>query len=514
MEVFTDNDVSAYSSKTRPGYAAMLARLSEVEAVICWHTDRLHRSPVELEQWISATGGDARARVLTLTVQAGELDLNTADGRLRARISGAVARHESERKAERARRKMEELARSGKWTGGTRPFGWEVNGGALILKDDEAAVVREATAAVIRGRSLGSLVTSLNERGILTTAGKPWGYAQLRQMLLRPRNAGIATYHNEEIGRLEAPALVSEAQYRAVVAVLTDPRRRRSQSNKARHLLSGIARCHCGRAVRSGTVSDRSGRLLPTYRCPARGGGHVGKRIAYVDPHVEQYALLVLSLIDAGGVDTADPAEGLELEAEALALDARSNAIAEQIASGAILPEQIARVNAALTGQREDLQRRMAEAERQAGSRLQEGRYSLRRETLERTLAAWNRWSIDERRDFVRARLDVVLLPSRGGSSRMFDPSTVHVRLANERGDGLEELFQLLGPVDEQLSELQEDDSTTLVSVMGFNLARRADGVYALSYEIGSHAPGELTSLLRDHFDETSAGKGRPRGKD
>src|SRR5450631_1042780 len=51
-----DNDISAYSGKARPGYQELL-RLIEagaVDVVVSWHTDRLHRSPRELEQYIDS----------------------------------------------------------------------------------------------------------------------------------------------------------------------------------------------------------------------------------------------------------------------------------------------------------------------------------------------------------------------------------------------------------------------------------------------------------------------------
>jgi site-specific DNA recombinase len=54
--VYVDNDISlAYSGKPRPSYKQLLSamREKEFEAVITWHTDRLHRSPVELEEFIS-----------------------------------------------------------------------------------------------------------------------------------------------------------------------------------------------------------------------------------------------------------------------------------------------------------------------------------------------------------------------------------------------------------------------------------------------------------------------------
>ncbi|MGL5441725.1 MAG: recombinase family protein [[Mycobacterium] stephanolepidis] len=54
VETFSDNDISAFSGKRRPAYEAMLAALDagKAQAVIAWHTDRLHRKPMELEGFI------------------------------------------------------------------------------------------------------------------------------------------------------------------------------------------------------------------------------------------------------------------------------------------------------------------------------------------------------------------------------------------------------------------------------------------------------------------------------
>src|SRR6476620_10311593 len=55
VAIYTDNDISAYSGKPRPGYRSMLAAIEQgqVDAVIAWHTDRLHRSVTELEEYAS-----------------------------------------------------------------------------------------------------------------------------------------------------------------------------------------------------------------------------------------------------------------------------------------------------------------------------------------------------------------------------------------------------------------------------------------------------------------------------
>lgn len=83
--VFTDNDVSAYSGRVRPGYRAMLDGVAagEYGAVVAWHPDRLHRRPAELEEFIDVVEA---AGVTVATVRAGEIDLATASGRMVARV--------------------------------------------------------------------------------------------------------------------------------------------------------------------------------------------------------------------------------------------------------------------------------------------------------------------------------------------------------------------------------------------------------------------------------------------
>jgi site-specific DNA recombinase len=52
VDVLSDNDVSAFTGRRRPAYRGLLERMrsGEVEVVVAWHTDRLRRSPRELEE--------------------------------------------------------------------------------------------------------------------------------------------------------------------------------------------------------------------------------------------------------------------------------------------------------------------------------------------------------------------------------------------------------------------------------------------------------------------------------
>jgi site-specific DNA recombinase len=55
VEVYSDNDLSAFSGRRRPDYERMLADIEAgtISAVIAWHPDRLHRRAAELERYIT-----------------------------------------------------------------------------------------------------------------------------------------------------------------------------------------------------------------------------------------------------------------------------------------------------------------------------------------------------------------------------------------------------------------------------------------------------------------------------
>jgi site-specific DNA recombinase len=53
VDRYVDNDVSAYRGKPRPEYRRLLEDIGgrQVDAVVVWHADRLHRHPRELEDF-------------------------------------------------------------------------------------------------------------------------------------------------------------------------------------------------------------------------------------------------------------------------------------------------------------------------------------------------------------------------------------------------------------------------------------------------------------------------------
>ena len=190
IAVFCDNDVSAYSGSPARPYLKMLELLltGGADVVLVWHTDRLHRSNVELEDYINVV---EPREVTTETVTAGIIDLNTPIGRMVARQLCTIARYESEHRAERVHMARERQARQGKFGGGRRPYGFETDG--VTMMPAEAAIMGMADA-VLSGVPLRSIARDLRKLGVPTASGTEWTAEGVRDVLIAPRNAGFMVH--------------------------------------------------------------------------------------------------------------------------------------------------------------------------------------------------------------------------------------------------------------------------------------------------------------------------------
>jgi len=415
---YIDNDVSAFTGKPRPEYRRLLTDLGagRADAVLVWHTDRLHRSLLELEEYVSLA---ERRKIMTQTVTAGELDLATPSGRMLARILGSVARQEVEHKAERTRRAHLQAAQQGRWRGGPRPFAFEPDG--VTVREDEAAELVRMSEAVLAGQSLGAMCRDLNARAVTSSTGKPWEFTTLRQVLLRPRNAGLSAYHGEVLGLGRWPALVPEPTWRPVVELLTDPGRRTGSANVPRWLLAGIATCGtCGGVVRSGSVaSNRAAATKRTvYRCKAAGLGHVARSAQPVDAFVTAVIVERLSRPDAVDLLAGGAADLRGLQEQASGIRARLEGLAELYADGLLTDEQLTTATQRLRTRLHDVEATVAAQRRHPVAERLAGVADVRE--------AWEAMTVPQRREVVPLLVSVRLLPT-GRRGNVFDPASVQI---------------------------------------------------------------------------------------
>lgn len=423
--VHVDNDLSAYSGKPRPGYQALLSdvRAGSVDAVVCWHPDRLHRSPVELEEFITLI---EQTGVQVRTCTAGALDLSTASGRMTARVVGAVARHESEHKAERQRRKALQLAEQGLSNGGPRTFGYEV--GHRQVRQDEAVLVREAAARALAGESLTAIARDWNVRGVPTVRGADgWTYQALRRMLVSPRHAGLRTHRGVVVAEAQWPAILDRDTHDQLVLRLRPGRPPATRVRK--RLLTGLARCgRCGERLYSKVGSGRSAGT-PVYRCvrvPGRGQlTACGGLSVVADPLDHVVGLQVLEVLDGprltGRLTATDRADQRTLTAALAADETRLTELAGDYAAGDIDRAEWRRARELLVERIDQTCRRLTEhTDDGVLAQLPTGRTALHR--------WWGEADVTARRAVVDALVDRVdVAPGNRKAGRFFDPGRVSV---------------------------------------------------------------------------------------
>jgi site-specific DNA recombinase len=413
---YVDDDISAWSGKARPEYERMLddMRSGAIGGVLVWHLDRLTRHPRELESFIDLCE-ELRVELGCVT---GDVNLATHIGRLTARMLGGLARYESDHKSERIRRKHEELALSGKVSGGgSRPYGYEAD--KRRLRPAEAAIVRECARRFRAGESLRSIAGDLNTRAVPSASGGQWSTQTLRRMLASPRIAGQRAHHGEIVATAEWEAIINPAESAEIRARLADPGRR-TNTNARRYLLGGLLVCsRCGERL---VARPRTGGQR-RYAC-AKGPGFSGCGHTYINADdVEQFvAAAVLHRLNSPELQTAlegrrhDSPENERWLKEAEAAQAELVELAAERGRGEI-------TRAEWRAMRDPIEQRLTAARKQLAKSSDSNALDGYVGNADALREQWDALDLSQQRAIIAAVLDhVVVGPGRPGYNR-FDES-------------------------------------------------------------------------------------------
>ncbi len=322
VKVYIDNNVSAWSRKPRKDYQRMLADLQsgKINMVFAFAADRLHRSSEENIGFLRLA---AETGFICHTYSGGPLDYATEGGKLLSKMQADIAEYESGVKSERARSKMSELRRAGKFMGGRRAFG--LTKGRIDLVPEEAALVRRAAADVLAGKKLYAVTQEWNAAGVTTVNGNEWDTTKLRELLLKPWARGFTT----DGTRAEWPALIDGTTARRLDLLLDDPSRRRTRPEQKQHLLTSLL--VCGRDGCTGRLAHGTNNGKASYRCKACHRCAV--IAADVEEDVSGRVLARIDMVKLGQVTAMPSTSGADDEALS-ALEAEADELVDMLGAG------------------------------------------------------------------------------------------------------------------------------------------------------------------------------------
>lgn len=424
---FSDNDVSAYGGRDRPGYRALVEAVKQGPCVVlAWHMDRLYRRPKELEALLDLV---QQYPMRLETVRGGGLDLNAHEGQLQARLLVSMASYESGHKADRVRLAARRAAEKGAWHG-PRRFGYQLDGsGSAIIDSTEGPVVREAVDRFLAGESLYSITRWLNGSGVTALHGGAWHTNTVRQLLASPRIAGLRSYQPREgaspdnnifrtvIGPGTWEGIITAAEYERVVALLRHPSRTTTRAGE--NLLSGLARCgRCGAAL---VIASSGGRrryvCKKTPAFPERGGLSIEQTA--LDDTITEAVVRRLAATPAPPRPGSEPAPLWEAVAAARA---RLDDLARDYGEGVLERREYEVARTAARNKLEAAERALARSTRTAAvTRLPVGDLAALRVT-------WAGMSVGQRRAVVEALVEELVIRPAGAPSRTLDLRRVHLR--------------------------------------------------------------------------------------
>jgi site-specific DNA recombinase len=262
-DVYIDNGLSAsqFATKPRDEYKRLLddIKAGRLDAVIVWMEDRSHRQVIELAAFIETCRAAGVRRYASVGT---EYDLSDPDQVTMLFSVARTSEAEVKRISARVRRRHKELADTGLYHGGPKPYGYQgpikdENGvvtnksrvGKAILVD-EAMVIRDAARRILNGESLRSVVISLNRRGIPAPRGTLWTRRTLKVVLTHPRVAGLRQHQGTVVGKAGWPSILDHDTWERVRLVLLSPDRGRAPTTSRQYLLTGLIHCgKCGKRL-------------------------------------------------------------------------------------------------------------------------------------------------------------------------------------------------------------------------------------------------------------------------
>ncbi|WP_329063529.1 recombinase family protein [Amycolatopsis sp. NBC_01480] len=316
-EEISDPKLSAWNPKVRrPGWERVMKRVAAraCDGVVLWNTDRGWRQSPDLEDMFKLIEGFDS---FTVASSHGRYDLSDYNDRYQLRQEVAHNQRNSDEASQRISRRFDVLRRKGVPHLQGRSFGFpgldrtvpkdeaidedgmdtrEPVSAALVEREQVA--LRAGTSAVLAGVSQVKLSEEWNAAGLRTITGGLFSPTKVRDLLLRPRNAGLIEHEGEIVGTMPGEPIVDPVEFERLRALYAG--RTRGRRPSGHYVGSGIATCpRCGKKLsgRPHVGEYPDGQRRRQYACTkARGGcGKVAADVRAVDREIRGMVLARMS---------------------------------------------------------------------------------------------------------------------------------------------------------------------------------------------------------------------------
>jgi len=183
---YVDDGYSGRKTK-RPAYMKMLEEIEKWDAILVIKMDRIHRNQKNFMFMMEQLNKNKKEFVS----MSESFDTSTAIGRFVMNIIQGIAQLESEQIGERVYIGMEQKAKiNGGVLGFNIPYGYDYMDGKLNINQNEALVIKNIYSWYLDHKSMGEIVTMLNDAKVPTKNQGLWAKKMVSTILKNPIYCG------------------------------------------------------------------------------------------------------------------------------------------------------------------------------------------------------------------------------------------------------------------------------------------------------------------------------------
>ena len=235
-----------------------------IDIVLVYKLDRLSRSICDFAD-LTKKFDEWGVQFVSVTQ---EINTATSSGRMMLNILITFSQYEREVIAERIRDKLSASRKKGKWVGGTVPCGYVVDNKRLVIKTEEAKVVRRIFQRFIEIQAPKLIAGELNAAGCRTKQGQLWRRDHIYRLLNNHTYIGEVKY-KDAVCKGEQEAIITREVWDRTREILKNNRPEDDPRDRQGIIapLKGVLRCgYCGCAMMP-TYADKGIKRYYYYKC-------------------------------------------------------------------------------------------------------------------------------------------------------------------------------------------------------------------------------------------------------
>ena len=252
MPNICENDITVYEDEgfsakntDRPSFKQMLADMKQgaFDCIVCYRLDRISRSVSDFSSLIE----EFNKRNISFICIKEEFDTSTPMGKAMMYIASVFAQLERETIAERVRDNMIELAKTGRWLGGTTPTGFVSEKTEEVVVDGkiksscklkfeptEIEVIKTIFAKYQELHSISGVSKYLIAQNIKSRAGKFYSLPGIKEVLQNPVYATCDEYTYDYFTGNNATVTFDKSAFGSASGILTYNKRNYQKAGDCR----------------------------------------------------------------------------------------------------------------------------------------------------------------------------------------------------------------------------------------------------------------------------------------